>query len=161
MEGTLIGRAIAEETGAHLVGAPHLGRQAGAGGDTLSRANDAVGAQNADVGIGDVHGAALALAVAGLLGPQLSHHILQVSALGDAVAVSPVGAGNVVIVPQIGACGGGNGFLTDIQVGKAGDLHLCQQPVGFCFKDTDPLHPQVDRLELFVRDRHETTSLFI
>ena len=66
----------------------HLRREPRAGDDRDAAGDDAVGAEHADAEIGDVHGAALALAVAGLPAVELGHHALEVGALGDAVAVA-------------------------------------------------------------------------
>ena len=74
---------------------PRTGRERRAGRDAHAAADDAVRAEDAGVDVGDVHRAALALAVAGRLAEQLGHHQRRVAALGDAVAVAAVGAGDV------------------------------------------------------------------
>ena len=85
-------------------------------------ADDAVGAQDAQLRPGDVHGAALALAVAGGLAVQLGHHAAHLAALGDDVAVAAVGAGDVVVVVEGGAHADRHRLLAQVQVHEAGQL---------------------------------------
>ncbi|CAN3964367.1 5-deoxy-glucuronate isomerase, partial [Dysosmobacter welbionis] len=97
VEGALVGGAVAEA--AHGDGVvPHdLGGQGAAGGDGLPGAHDAVGAQVVHLlHVRNVHGAALALAVAGSLAEQLRHGPLGVRPAGDGMAMAPVGGGEVV-----------------------------------------------------------------
>ena len=44
-----------------------------------------------------MHGTALALADAGLLCQDLRHHVVDVDAFGDGLAVAPVGAEHVIL----------------------------------------------------------------
>ena len=81
MESALVGRTVAKETGAYLIRAAVARRKARSDRDIMTRAHDAVGAQNATVAVGDMHRAAFALAVAGRLSKQLRHHVLQIAAL--------------------------------------------------------------------------------
>ena len=67
-------------------------------------------------------GAALAPAAAGGLAVQLRHHGLEVRALGDGVAMAPVGALDIIRLFQAGAHAGGHRLLTHIQVDIAQDL---------------------------------------
>ena len=69
-----------------------------------------------------MHGAAAALAQARLLAEDLRHHAVDIGALGHAVAVTAVGGFDHVVVPQRGAHAGSDGLLTDVGMGKAGDL---------------------------------------
>ena len=80
--------AIAEKRHRDPALAFHLRRQAGAGDDRDPAGDDAVGAEHADAEIGDVHRAALALAIAGLPAVELGHHAVEIGALGDAMAVA-------------------------------------------------------------------------
>ena len=91
VEGSLVRRAVAEEADADLVGSADVYREPGAAGDAVSGADDAVRAEYALVAVGYVHRASLALAVARLTAEELGHHQVQVSALGDDVAVAAVG----------------------------------------------------------------------
>ncbi len=67
MQNALVERAIPEETDVGAIGPEHLGRECRPGCDAHSPADDAVGAQDATVDVGDVHAAALAAAVTGRL----------------------------------------------------------------------------------------------
>src|SRR5262249_59529038 len=69
----------------------HLSGKAGPGDDRDPAGDDPVGPEHADAEIGDVHRAALALAIAGLPAVELGHHAVEVGALGDAVAVAAMG----------------------------------------------------------------------
>ena len=71
--------------------ADHRRRERRPDGERDARANDAVGTEHAVVEVGDVHGAALALAHAGAATEELRHHLSQPDALGDAVAMTSVG----------------------------------------------------------------------
>src|SRR5205823_459990 len=121
VQDALVQGAVAEEADRDLVGAPDLRRQGRAGRDAHPAADDAVGPEDAPVDVGDVHAAALALAVAGRLAEQLSHHQLDVAALGDAVAVAAVGAGDEVVLAQGGAGADPDRLFAD--VGVAGAAH--------------------------------------
>src|SRR4029077_5027916 len=68
----------------------------GPAGEGRPAADDAVGAEHALGQVGDVHRAALAVAAAGLAAVDLGHHLADVHALGDAVAVAAMGAGDGV-----------------------------------------------------------------
>jgi hypothetical protein len=130
--------AIAEEADDHLAALAQADGGAGAGGDADAAADDAVGAEDAGVEVGDVHGAALALAVAGGLAKQLRHHQVEAAALGDAVAVAAVGAGDVVLGAQRGAGADGDGLHADVGVGGAAD---------------QAFHEELDDLGVEVADR--------
>ena len=123
MERTAVAGAVAEEHHGHLIGLQDiLEGQSSAGGQIVAAAHDAVGAQHADGEIGDVHGAAAALAQARLLAEDLRHHAVDIGALGHAVTMAAVGGFNHIVITQSGAHAGGDGFLTDVGVGEAGDL---------------------------------------
>src|SRR5437660_1074901 len=107
-------RAVAEEADGHLVGAAPAGGHRRSGGDAGAAADDRVGAQVAALLVGDVHGAALAPAVAGLPAQQLGEHAVHGRALGQAVAVAAVGAGDVVVVPERRADADRDRLLADV-----------------------------------------------
>src|SRR5262249_28822831 len=60
----------------------------GAGDNRDSARDNAVGAEHADVEIGDMHRATLAFAVAGLPAVKLRHHAVEIGTLGDAMAMA-------------------------------------------------------------------------
>ena len=158
MESALVGGAVAEEAGTDLIGAADLGGQARADRDVVARAHDAVGAQDAQVSIRNVHRAALALAVAGVAAEELGHHEIQIAALGDDVAVATVGRRDEVIIPQALAHRRSDRFLTQIQVGKAVDLALGEQILGCRLESTDAAHAGIDVFHLFSAYCHLKTS---
>ena len=85
-------------------------------------ADDAVGAQHALVEIGDVHGAALALAQAVAAAVDLLHHADDVAALGDAMTVAAMRGDDVVVVGELLAHADGDRFLAGVEVREAGDI---------------------------------------
>ena len=143
VEGALIGRSVAEEADANLIGSPVAGGKACAYRDVVTGTHDTVGTQNALVGVGDVHGAALALAVAGFLAKQLRHHELQVAALGYDMTMTAMGAGDIIVIPQAGAHTGGDSFFAKVQMNKSGDLAISKQALCLALKFADADHPQV------------------
>src|SRR2546423_11277403 len=90
MEWPRIGGAVAKEGYCHAAFPVHLRREPRAGDNRDASRDYPICAEHADPEIGDVHGAALALAVACLPSVELGHHALQVGTLGDAVAVAPM-----------------------------------------------------------------------
>jgi len=70
-----------------------------------------------------MHRPALAPTITGRSAEKLGHHQTQISSLSDAVAVSPVGGRDVVILPEIGTNPRGNRLLADIKVNDPHD-HL-------------------------------------
>ena len=119
MEGPLVGRGVAEKGQGDLLGAPELGGVGRASGDGDFAAHNAVGAQDALVHGHDVHGAALALGVAGLFSQDLGHHPVQIGASGHQVAVAAVGGADVVVLTQSDTRPGGHRLLPQIQVRQA------------------------------------------
>ena len=91
------------------------------------RPDDAVGAQHAQVQVGDVHRAALAVAVARRAAQELGVHALGVAALGDEVAVAAMGAGDVVVLGEEGADAHADRLLAGVEMGDAGDLGVAHQ----------------------------------
>src|SRR5581483_4137040 len=121
-EHALVRGAVADEAHGHVALAPRLGRQGGAAGQRSAGAEDAVGPHHPDVELGDVHGAALALAAPALAPVDLLHHRPGVDALGDAVAVAPAGGGDPGGRPEVHPDAGGGGLLAGVEVHEAGDV---------------------------------------
>ncbi|MNV46251.1 hypothetical protein D3C71_1380750 [compost metagenome] len=111
-----VDRAIAKEADRNRVLAAQFEGMGRAHGDRQAGGDDAVRAQHADRKIGDVHGAALALVVAGGAAKQLAHHARAVGALGQRMAVAAVGGGEQVARMQMGADARGHGLLARGQV---------------------------------------------
>ena len=151
MEGTAVGGAVAEEHHGDLVVLQdHLVGQGGTGGQVVAAAHDAVGAQHAHGEVSNVHGAAAALAQAGLLAVDLSHHAVHIGALGHAVTMAAVSGLDHVILPQGGAHAGGNGFLADVQVDKARDLTRQEIVLDGLLELADGAHSLVELGRLFL-----------
>ena len=142
--------AVAEECDGDLAVLAELGAESRAGGDGDAGADDAVGAQVAEFDVGDVHGAALAAAVAGGTAEEFGHHLVHARALGNAVAVAAVGAGDEVAVVQGGADAGGGGFLPDVEVQGAAHLGRAEGFFGGFFEAADAPHDPVDPAKLVV-----------
>ena len=122
--GALVRAAIAGERDRDGAASQCLGGQCRADHQRRPAADDAVGAEHAAVEIGDVHRPALAAAQPAFLGEQLLHHQNRVAALGDAVAVPAMGAGDVVLRPEMRAHADGRSLLAGIEVDKPGDAAL-------------------------------------
>ena len=143
MERALVRGAVAEEAGRYFATPTDLSRQSRAGGDRQAGADDAVGTQDADAEVGDVHRPAFAFAVAGLLAENLSHHRLKLAALGDQVSVTAVRAGDVVSVGERCAHTCRRGFLTNRHMHEAGHFALFEQVAQTFLKLADRLHGTV------------------
>ena len=146
-EGTVVGRAVGGEGHRDGVGAANLRRQGGADTQRRARPDDAVGAEVAGGDVGDVHRAAIALAVAGLLLEQLRDHALHVGAEGDAVAVAAVRGGEIVALLQRRADAGGDAFLAEIGMEIAADQTLPVKLDALGLEDPD----RVGRPEKFLQ----------
>ena len=151
MEGAAVGSTVAKEHHGDLVVLQdHLIGQRSAGGQVVAAAHDAVGAQHTHREVRDVHRAAAALAQAGLLAEDLSHHPVHISALGHAVAMAAVGGLDHVVLPQSRADACGDGFLTDVQVHEAGDLTVQKVVLHALLELADRAHGLVEVLCQFL-----------
>ena len=103
MELALGGRAVAKEAHGHVTPALELGGQGRTAGDGQATPNDAIGAQHPHREVRDVHGAALALAIAVHPAEQLGHHAPDVRPFRDAVPVAAVRAGDAIAHRQVRA----------------------------------------------------------
>ena len=145
MQHALVGSAVAEEShGDPLVAVLELGGECGADGQRDASGDDAVGAQHALAHIGDMHRAALALVGAGGAPEELGHHALGVNALGDAVAVSPVGAADVIVIGEVGANAGGDGLLPGGRMHGGGHAALAGFRYAALLKVADGLHGPIE-----------------
>src|SRR5713226_8995521 len=159
VEEALTERALAEEADRNLIGAAVLRGEGGAGRDPGRAADDRVRAQVAVGVVGDVHRAALALAVAGLLAEQLGEHAVDVRALREAVPVAAVRRRDVVVLPQRRADADRDALLAAIEVREPGHLRASIQLVDLLLEQADlrhlPVHlePRAVR-HLLGRQRH-------
>src|SRR5262245_37308820 len=138
----LVARAVTEERDADAAGALDLGGQRRPADQRRPAADDAVGPEHALGQVGDVHRAALAVAASGLAPVDLGHHLADVDALGDAVAVTAVGAGDRVTVIEVAAYTDRGSLLTRVQVDESGNLAGRELGVHAFFELADrPHHP--------------------
>ena len=147
VERALVAGAVAEEGDGDAVGLAVLGRERRAHRDGRPCADDAVGAEHAEVHVGDVHAAALAPAVARGAPEQFGVHAIERAALGDQMAMAPVGAGDPVLVRQVHHHPGRHGFLTHVKVQGTRYLAGFAHPARLRLERPDAHHPSVDVLE--------------
>src|SRR5262245_33236490 len=100
----------------------HLRRKSGAGDNRYSARDHAVGAEHADVEIGDMHRATLAFAVAGLPAVQLRHHAVEIGTLGDAMAMASMRRDDPVVALKGAANADRDRLLADIAMHDRVDL---------------------------------------
>src|SRR4051812_43022297 len=160
-------RALAEEADGDLVGSAELRAVGGAGGNAGGAADDRVRAEVAVLVVGDVHRAALAAAVTGLLAEQLREHPRDVRALRETVAVAAMRRRDPVVLAQCAADADGDRLLTDVQMREAGHLRAAVQIVRLLLEEADLRHPPVHlerELGVDLRARHggahASTSVF-
>ena len=90
--------------------------------------------------VGDVHGAAFSVADAGRFAHELGDHTGDIDALGDAVPVAAVGAGEVVLIGEMGADTNRHGFFTGIEMHEAGDQSVGEVLAGGILEGADFHH---------------------
>ena len=113
MEGTLIVGAVAEKGDDNLAVLLLLGGKRRTDGDRNAAADDTVGAEIALGDVGNMHRAASALAVSGLLAEELCEHFRDFRALGDTMAMAAMGRGDQVILAERQGNADRTGFLAD------------------------------------------------
>ena len=137
----------------------------GADGDRGGAGDDRIRTEHALVDRGDVHAAPAAAAVAVLAADDLGHHQFQVEALGDAVAVAPVGAGDEVFRAERRARADGDRLHPDVGMDRAADQVLLEKLHRAHLERPDLPHAQEQLLEHpqvlpRLRRRHqESTSM--
>src|SRR5229473_1136796 len=140
----LVAAAVAEERDADPAGALDLGGQRRPADQRRAAADDAVGAEHALGQVGDVHRAALTVAAAGLAAVDLGHHLADVDAPGDAVAVAAMGAGDGVAVVEVAAYADRRRLLARVQVDESGNLAGRELRVHAFLELADRPHRPVD-----------------
>ena len=139
-KGAAINGAVAEEAGDDVLLAAKRQALRRTDRDQDARAHDAVGAEHADIEIGNVHRAALAPAGAGLASEELGHHRRGRGSLGQRMAMSPMIAGDEVASAEIGADPGGNRFLADREMDRAFDLACLERGLCCLLEGADAAH---------------------
>ena len=153
MEGAAIRRAVTEKHHGYLVIMKYPAIcQCCAYRQIVPAAYNAVGTQHSDGKIRNVHGAASAVAKAGLLTVNLRHHPVNIRALGNAVSMPAVRGFDQIILPQGSADTGGNGLFPNVQMHKSGKLLVQIVPLHAFLKAADQLHRAVKRRSLFLGD---------
>ena len=150
MESALVARAVAEERGSDVAVLLVLVGESGAHGDGRPAADNAVGAEHPDFQVGDMHAAALALAVAVNAPEQLREHPVELAALGDEVAVATMRAGDLVFVRQVRHDADGDRFFADIEVKSAGNETVFRHSARLVFEMADSHHAPMDVEQYFV-----------
>ena len=127
MECADIGGAVAEEAHGDFLGAFVLRLPGGAAGDRQMRADDGVGAHDAVLFRGQVHGAALAAHQAIVALHQLAQHLLDRNAARERVGVTAIGAeAQVALLHRLGKAGCDR-LLSQRQMAGAFDQILQEQ----------------------------------
>src|SRR6516165_10385851 len=144
----LVARAITEERDADAAGALELGGQRGPADQRRPAADDAVGAEHALGQVRDVHRATLAVAAAGPAAVDLGHHLADINAFGDAVAMAAMGAGDGVTVVEVAADADRRRLLARVQVHESGDLAGRELRVHAFLELADRPHRAVDAQQL-------------
>ena len=106
----------------HLVAAAILDREADAGGERHVPAHDAVAAEEVQVAVEEVHGAALAVHHAVAAPEQLGHHVARRHAARERLAVVAVGGDDVVVGAKQRERARAHRLLADVEVAEAADL---------------------------------------
>ncbi len=113
-------------------------------GQQVTGPHDAVGPQDSQAAVGDMHGAAFAFAEPVGLAVKFGHHPVEVRAFGDDVTVAPVGGVDVIGVPQVQADTRRHRLLADGQVNGFGwDVSVPESLGQMLFKGPDRHHGPV------------------
>ena len=150
----LIAGTIAEETHDHLIGTAHIGGIGSASGQADATTDNAVSAQDAQIEIGNVHRAALALAIAGGLAQQFGHHQSRVAALSQAMPMAAMRAGDVVVPAQGRTRADSHRFLSSVGVSGTAQHVLHEQHARRLVKAADQPHAVVHVRKLSTVEIH-------
>ena len=123
-ERALVRRAVAEHAHRHGVLALVVGRQRNARRKRQVAADDPVAAQEAALGVEQVHRAAAAAGGAALPAEQLGHHDVRIGPASEHLTVLPVGREQVVLVAHGGDRADDRRLLPDREMHEAADLGL-------------------------------------
>ena len=106
-----------------------------------------------------MHGAALAGAEAVLAAVDLRHHAVHVAALGDAVAVAAMGAGDAIAIVEVQAHADAACLLAGIEVHETGDFTGRELDVKAFLEFADRAHGPVSRQQFVSAELHTSCSL--
>ena len=153
-------RAFAKETDRHPPVAEPLARKRRASRQRRAAADNRVRAEVARVLIGDVHRAAFAPAVAFFFAEQFAKHPVNRRAFGEAVSVSAMRAGDIVLTVQRFADANGNRFFADVQVRQSGHFRAHVKLVDVFLKRADREHLLVHLQPVFASRRSTCAKSF-
>ena len=169
VEGALCHGAVTEERHGHAAVGAQLRCRRRPRRDRHAGGNNAVGPEDADPRVGDVHGAAAAAVRALVLAHQLREHPGRLQALGQTVAVAAVGRGDHVRRAQGPAGTDGGGLLPGGEVDEAGDLTVPVERGHAFLEAADQQHPALHLHEVHRReiggsraiDGHQTCTVLV
>ena len=144
VEGAPVGGAVAEEGDRDLLLPPVFDGERRAGADVDRRPHDPVGPQHPVGHVGDVHGAALAVAVAVDAPVELGEHALRVAAPGQQVAVAAVAGDDVVVVVRTAMTPAAMASSPLYRCRKPGHPSLEERLVGVLLERPDADHAAVE-----------------
>src|SRR5579875_783864 len=115
----LVETAVADERHSDAAGLERFCRKRGATDKWRTSTHDPVGTHHPLGHVGDVHRSALASAKTAFAPVYLFHHRLHITSLGDTVAVSPMGARDIVHFGQIHAHADRTCLLAGVEVNES------------------------------------------
>src|SRR5215475_15358449 len=148
VEHALSQSAFPEEADPHLVLSQALCGERRSGGNAGTAAHNSVRSEVAGRRVGNMHGASLALAVAGLFPQQLGEHSIGGSTFRQAVSVAAMRAGDVIRRFQRLAHTNCYRFFTDVEVRQSGHQRTRIEFVDLFFKQADGQHLAVHAVPL-------------
>ena len=144
MKGALIGGAITKEADGDLTFAIGPGSQASPYGKRETTTDNAIRTEHPFMYVGNVHRATLATTRPCLAPKQFRYHLTDIHTLRNTMAVTPVMAGNEIVISQVGTDTNGNRLLTGIEMHEA--RNFASRKFLAC-----PLFKLADRLHLLIQ----------
>jgi hypothetical protein len=155
VEGAVGYRAVTEKRHRHRAVASQQGCRRGSHRDRQAGRDDAVGAEDPDRRIGDVHRARAPAVRALVLGHELGEHPGRVETFREAVAVATMGRGDHVVRAEWPARADGRRLLSDREVHEPRYLTVAVQRCDAFLEPSDHEHPPMHLEEVGVAE-HET-----
>src|SRR5579864_420190 len=152
VEHTLSEGAFSEKTYGHGAVVQVLGGKSCAGRDPYAARHNGIRAEIAGRGIGNMHRTTLPAAVSRLLAQQLGKHAVGRGALGQAMSMTTMGAGDAILQAQCLAHSDSNGFFADVQMRQPRHQRTRVEIVDLLFKQTNAHHLAVHVEPLFGSD---------
>jgi hypothetical protein len=140
MECALVGSAITKEADCHLSLSVVLASQSSTGSQWEPSTDNAIRAKHTFVHVRNMHRTALAPASTCFTTQQFRHHFAYIHALGNAMTMTPVMAGNEIIVSQVGANSNCDRLLSRIEMDETRNFPGSKLATGTLLKVTDSRH---------------------